>query len=41
MAPNDSTGVVGLRSTVHNQDGVLVLDGRDRYLLRRREPAAR
>jgi acyl dehydratase len=40
LTPNRSTGVVGLRSTVHNQDGVLVLDGRHRYLLRRRDPAA-
>jgi hypothetical protein len=31
--------VVGFRSTVHNQDGVLVLEGRHRYLLRRREAA--
>ncbi|MFT5171965.1 MAG: acyl dehydratase [Gammaproteobacteria bacterium] len=33
--PNRSTGVVGMRSTIHNQDRVLVLDGRHRYLLRR------
>jgi acyl dehydratase len=39
LTRNRTTGVVGLRSTVHNQDGVLVLDGRHRYLLRRREPA--
>jgi acyl dehydratase len=36
ITANRTTGVVGLRSTVHNQDGVLVLDGRHRYLLRRR-----
>ncbi len=30
-----TTGVIGLKSTVHNQNGVLVLDGRHRYLLRR------
>lgn len=36
IAPNRSTGVVGLRSTVHNQRGELVLEGRQRYLLRRR-----
>lgn len=40
LTPNRSTGVVGFRSTVHNQDGVLVLDGRHRYLLRRRAPIA-
>ena len=36
LTPNRTTGVVGLRSTVHNQNGVLVLDGRHRYLIRRR-----
>ena len=35
LAPNRTTGVVGLRCTVHNQRGVLVLDGQHRYLLRR------
>ena len=35
-AANRSTGVVGLASTVHNQRGDLVLEGRQRYLLRRR-----
>jgi len=35
LTPNRTTGVVGLRSTVHNQRGVLVLDGHHRYLLRR------
>ncbi|RMI17278.1 dehydratase [Pseudoroseomonas wenyumeiae] len=36
LTPNRTTGVIGLRSTVHNQDGTLVLEGRHRYLLRRR-----
>jgi len=36
LSPNRTTGVVGLRSTVHNQNGVLVLEGRHRYLLRKR-----
>ena len=36
VTPQRTTGVVGLRSTVHNQEGVLVMDGRQRYLLRRR-----
>jgi acyl dehydratase len=36
LTANRTTGVVGLRSTVHNQDGVLVLEGRHRYLIRRR-----
>jgi acyl dehydratase len=39
LTPNRTTGVVGLRSTVHNQDGVLVLEGRQRFLLRRRSAA--
>ncbi|GGJ02032.1 MaoC family dehydratase [Neoroseomonas lacus] len=36
VTPQRSTGVIGLRSTVHNQKGELVMDGRQRYLLRRR-----
>lgn len=36
LAPNTSTGVVGLRSTVHNQRRELVLEGGQRYLLRKR-----
>jgi acyl dehydratase len=36
LTSNRSTGVVGLASSVHNQSGVQVLDGRQRYLLRRR-----
>jgi acyl dehydratase len=36
VTPNQTTGVLGFRSTVHNQEGVLVLDGRHRYLLRKR-----
>ena len=35
LTPHRTTGVVGFRSTVHNQNGVLVLDGQHRYLLRR------
>jgi hypothetical protein len=30
--------VLGLTSTIHNQDGVLVMDGLQRYLLRKRPP---
>ena len=40
LTPGRTTGVVGLKSTVHNQSGVLVLDGRHRYLLLRRPPQA-
>ncbi|MBW8269230.1 MaoC family dehydratase [Caldovatus sp. SYSU G05006] len=36
LTPQRTTGVVGMRSTVHNQRGELVLEGRQRYLLRRR-----
>lgn len=36
LTPNRTTGVVGTRSSVHNQRGELVLEGRQRYLLRRR-----
>jgi len=36
LTPNRSTGVVGFRSTVHNQRRDLVLEGRQRYLLRKR-----
>jgi len=35
LTPSRTTGVIGLRSTVHNQRGILVLDGQHRYLLRR------
>jgi acyl dehydratase len=35
LTPQRTTGVVGFRSTVHNQKGVLVLDGQHRYLLLR------
>jgi acyl dehydratase len=38
LTPNRTTGVVGLKSTVHNQRRECVLDGRQRYLLRRRSP---
>jgi acyl dehydratase len=38
LTPNRTTGVVGLRTTVHNQRRELVLEGRQRYLIRRRSP---
>jgi acyl dehydratase len=40
LTPNRSTGVVGFRSMVHNQRRELVLEGRQRYLLRKRPAAA-
>lgn len=36
LTPNRTTGVLWLRSTVHNQRSELVLEGRQRFLLRRR-----
>jgi hypothetical protein len=41
LAPNRSTGVVGLATTVHNQAGLLVMSGRQRYLLRKRGDPSR
>lgn len=37
ITPGRTTGVVGFHSTVHNQRRELVLEGRQRYLLRRRQ----
>ena len=39
LRPQRTTGVVRIRSTVHNQNGELVLEGEQVYLLRRRPPA--
>jgi acyl dehydratase len=36
LSANRSTGVVGLRSAVHNHRKELVLEGRQRFLLRKR-----
>ncbi|HYZ32268.1 MAG TPA: MaoC family dehydratase [Crenalkalicoccus sp.] len=36
LTPQRSTGILGLASTIHNQAGALVMEGRQRYLLRRR-----
>lgn len=36
VQPQRTTGVIALRSTVHNQRGVLVMDGQQKYLLKRR-----
>ncbi len=38
VLPQRTTGVVVMRATVHNQNGVLVLDGTHKYLLRKRHP---
>ena len=34
LTPQTTTGILGVRVTIHNQDGVLVLDGTQRYLMR-------
>jgi acyl dehydratase len=36
LSPNRTTGVVSLASTVHNQRSELALEGRQRFLLRKR-----
>ncbi|MBS0562132.1 MAG: MaoC family dehydratase [Proteobacteria bacterium] len=36
LTPGRSTGVIGLRSTVHNQRRELVLEGSQRYLIRKK-----
>lgn len=38
LAGQRTTGIIVLRSTVHNQDGVLVLDGMQKLLVRKRNP---
>jgi acyl dehydratase len=38
LTPGRTTGVLGFRSTVHNQRRELVMEGTQRYLLRRRAP---
>jgi acyl dehydratase len=38
LKPQNTTGVVTLRSTIHNQDDVLVLDGTQKFLIRKRAP---
>lgn len=40
LAPNRSTGVLTLKSTVHNQRDELVMDGWQKYLLLKRPVAA-
>ncbi len=39
LTPNRGTGVLGFHSTVHNQRRECVLEGRQRYLLKRRAMA--
>ena len=37
LVPQRTTGVIVMRSTVHNQHGELVLDGTHKYLIRKRD----
>ena len=39
LKPQRTTGVVSVAATVHNQRGELVMEGEQKYLLRRRQPA--
>jgi acyl dehydratase len=34
LTPQRTTGVIAMRSTIHNQHGDLVLDGEHKYLVR-------
>jgi acyl dehydratase len=36
LLPNRTTGVIAIRSTVHNQKAELVMDGAQRYLVRKK-----
>ncbi|MFZ5733676.1 MAG: MaoC family dehydratase [Pseudomonadota bacterium] len=36
LTPNRTTGVIAMKSTVHNQKSELVLDGTQRYLVRKK-----
>lgn len=38
VKPQRTTGVLTMRSTIHNQKGTLVMEGTQRYLLARRNP---
>lgn len=41
LKPGRTTGVVTCRATIHNQDGVLVLEGEHKYLVKKRDPEAK
>ena len=36
LEPQNTTGVIEMRATIHNQDDLLVFEGRHRYLIRKR-----
>jgi acyl dehydratase len=37
LSPNRSTGVVGFATTIHNQRREMVIEGRQRFLIRKRQ----
>ena len=39
LTPQRTTGVATLRATVHNQDDALVMEGEQKFLIRRQNPA--
>ncbi|MBU2532283.1 MAG: MaoC family dehydratase [Alphaproteobacteria bacterium] len=41
LVPQRTTGIIILRSTIHNQNGELVLEGEQKLLVRKRHPAPR
>ena len=40
LTPGRTTGVIALKSSVRNQHDVLVMDGVQKYLLKKRDPGA-
>jgi len=36
LEPHNTTGVMTMRATVHNQDGILVMDGQHKYIIKKR-----
>jgi len=41
LKPGRTTGVLTLRSTVHNQKGELCMEGDQKYLIRKRDPESK
>ena len=38
LEPQNTTGILTMRATIHNQDDTLVFEGQHRYLIRKRPP---
>lgn len=38
LVPGRTTGVVTVRATIHNQDSVMVMDGTQKFLIKKRHP---